>query len=105
MNIIPLIGQLLLTTDFSFPFLSEAAEVRKTKREKFSIFNFLSSPPQPENTAPEPGQEPVARAAIEAPSNNRTETINTASVKTESAQADPAVSVAESKVSDLVRYK
>ena len=103
MNIIPLIGQLSLTTEFSFPFLSEAAEVRKTKREKFSIFNFLSSPPQPESTTPEPGQEAVARAAIEPPSNNRTETTNTASVKTESVQADPAVSAGESKVSDQIK--
>ncbi|KAI0236303.1 G patch domain-containing protein 1 [Lamellibrachia satsuma] len=69
------------------PYPDETAEVRKVKREKFSIFNFLSAPPQPESTNSENAQESAPVAAIEPPMSS-VETTETIPVKTEADKAD-----------------
>lgn len=73
------------------------------KREKFSIFNFLSAPPQPESTNSENAQERAPVAAIEPPMSS-VETTETIPVKTEADKADSVGSGAtESKVGGLLR--
>ncbi len=74
--------------------------MRKTKREKFSIFNFLSVPPQQESTSSERPRETLTVAAIEPPhietTGVKTETlIPESAVKTEATRAGP---VTETKV-------
>ena len=84
-------------------FSSETGEMRKVKREKFSIFNFLSAPPQQENTSSEQPQEMLAIAAIEPPPS---ETAEVTSVKIEATRPDSSAyteamradSVSETKV-------
>ena len=69
-------------------FSSETGEVRKVKREKFSIFNFLSAPPQQESTSSEQPQQTLAVAAIEPPPSETTEAT---SVKIEAIGDDSSV--------------
>ena len=83
-------------------FSSETGEARKVKREKFSIFNFLSAPPQQESMSSEQPQETLAVAAIEPPPS---ETAEVTLVKIEATRLDSSANTGATRADPVTETK